>query len=152
MLTLLANKLHRPNPPIKNVPRSHLLRRLNDGLGAGHHLTLVSEPAGFGKTICISEWMDALDLPVSWPSILNKLCGDLCNAVAGHSDSHNLLEQRFNANLFLIPLDDEGSLASLTALPLIAIGLFCFYQAIANTIRALSDRPVHNPLSIQLLK
>jgi len=43
-------------------------------------------------------------------------------------------------------------LASLTALPFIAIGLFSFFQAIANTIRALSDRHVHYPLSIQFLK
>ena len=40
-------------------------------------------------------------------SILDRLSGDLCNAVTGRSDSHLLLEQLFNANLFLIPLDDE---------------------------------------------
>lgn len=43
-------------------------------------------------------------------------------------------------------------LASLTFLPFILIGIFAFYQAIANTVRALSDRPVHYPLSIRLLK
>jgi len=43
-------------------------------------------------------------------------------------------------------------LATLTALPFIAIGIFVFYQAVVNTIRALSDRPVHYPLSIQFLK
>ena len=42
--------------------------------------------------------------------------------------------------------------ASLTALPFIAIGIFCFYQAVVNTMRALTDKPVHYPLSIQFLK
>ncbi len=42
--------------------------------------------------------------------------------------------------------------ASLTVLPFIAIGIFCFCQAVVNTMRALSDKPVHYPLSIQFLK
>lgn len=41
-------------------------------------------------------------------SILEKLNGDLCDAVTGRADSRVLLERLFNANLFLIPLDDEG--------------------------------------------
>jgi uncharacterized Tic20 family protein len=44
------------------------------------------------------------------------------------------------------------ALASLTVLPFIAIGVFCFYQAVVNTMRALTDKPVHYPLSIQFLK
>ncbi|MCK4975506.1 MAG: hypothetical protein KAS36_01085, partial [Anaerolineales bacterium] len=41
-------------------------------------------------------------------SILERLSGDLCNAVTGRTDSRTMLERLFNANLFLIPLDDEG--------------------------------------------
>lgn len=41
-------------------------------------------------------------------SILDKLNGDLCNAITERSDGSALLEQIFNANLFLVPLDDEG--------------------------------------------
>jgi LuxR family maltose regulon positive regulatory protein len=41
-------------------------------------------------------------------SILDKLCGELCNAVTGKMNSSSLLEKSFHANLFLIPLDDEG--------------------------------------------
>ena len=37
-------------------------------------------------------------------------------------------------------------------LPLALIGLFCFYQGIANTIRSLSDKPVHYALSIPFVK
>jgi len=36
--------------------------------------------------------------------------------------------------------------------PLFLIGLFSFYQAIVNTIRSLSGKPIHYPLSIQFLK
>jgi uncharacterized Tic20 family protein len=43
-------------------------------------------------------------------------------------------------------------LASLTALLFIAVGIFSFYQAVVNTVRALSDKQVHYPLSIQFLK
>jgi len=37
-------------------------------------------------------------------------------------------------------------------LPLVLIGFFCFYQGIANTIRSLSDRPIHDSLSIPFVK
>ena len=36
--------------------------------------------------------------------------------------------------------------------PLLLIGLFSFYQGTINTLRSLSDKPVHYPLSIQFLK
>jgi LuxR family maltose regulon positive regulatory protein len=41
-------------------------------------------------------------------SIVDRLNGDLCDAITGRTDSRLLLERLFNANLFLIPLDDEG--------------------------------------------
>jgi LuxR family maltose regulon positive regulatory protein len=40
-------------------------------------------------------------------SILGRLCGPLCNAVTGGSDSQATLERLEQANLFLIPLDDD---------------------------------------------
>lgn len=39
-------------------------------------------------------------------SVLNRLCGELCDAVTGRSDGQNMLEQIERGNLFLIPLDD----------------------------------------------
>jgi LuxR family maltose regulon positive regulatory protein len=41
-------------------------------------------------------------------SILDRLSGDVCNAVTGRTDGHSVLEWLLNVNLFLIPLDDEG--------------------------------------------
>ena len=41
-------------------------------------------------------------------AILNKLCGELCDAVTGRHDGRAQLEKCFHANLFLIPLDQVG--------------------------------------------
>ena len=69
MSTLLATKLRRPATSPKRVQRPHLIQRLNDGLESGRQVTLVSAPAGFGKTTCISEWVSASDLPSAWLSL-----------------------------------------------------------------------------------
>ena len=42
-------------------------------------------------------------------SILERLCGSLCDAVTSQSGSQAMLEQLELANLFLLPLDDERS-------------------------------------------
>ena len=67
--SLLSTKLHCPSLPPKRVQRPHLTQRLNEGFETGRQITLVSAPAGFGKTICISEWVHGLDYPVSWLSL-----------------------------------------------------------------------------------
>ena len=41
-------------------------------------------------------------------SILDRLCGPLCDAVTGGSDGQAVLENLAQANLFISPLDDEG--------------------------------------------
>lgn len=67
---LLKTKLNRPALPPKRVLRPQLIQRLNEGLESGRQITLVSAPAGFGKTICVSEWLDTLqDWPVAWLSL-----------------------------------------------------------------------------------
>jgi uncharacterized Tic20 family protein len=40
----------------------------------------------------------------------------------------------------------------LPPLPLLFLALFMIYQAVVNTVRALSDRPIHYPLSIPFVK
>ena len=69
IVNLLATKLYTPAPSAKRVQRPHLIQRLNEGLAAGRQLTLISAPAGFGKTTCVSEWLSGLDLPVTWLSL-----------------------------------------------------------------------------------
>lgn len=41
-------------------------------------------------------------------SILERLCGPLCDAVTGNTDGQAILESLEHANLFITPLDDEG--------------------------------------------
>jgi LuxR family maltose regulon positive regulatory protein len=53
--SLLKTKLYIPPPRPERVPRPHLIERLNAGLH--RKLTLVSAPAGFGKTTLVSEWI-----------------------------------------------------------------------------------------------
>ncbi|MGB4802543.1 MAG: LuxR C-terminal-related transcriptional regulator [Anaerolineae bacterium] len=55
---ILATKLYIPPPRPKVVPRPRLIERLNKGLHG--KLTLISAPAGFGKTTLVSEWVAAL--------------------------------------------------------------------------------------------
>ena len=65
---ILATKLHIPSPRLKNVPRPRLIERLNDGLwqdnGFARKLTLISAPAGFGKTTLACAWIDDLQLTI----------------------------------------------------------------------------------------
>ena len=55
---ILATKLYIPLPRAKVVLRPRLIERLNEGLQ--RKLTLISAPAGFGKTTLVSEWIAAL--------------------------------------------------------------------------------------------
>ncbi len=70
-LPFLTTKLHVPAPSSNLVPRPQLLARLDSGLQLGHKLTLVSAPAGFGKTNLLSEWAasDSLHKKVAWLSL-----------------------------------------------------------------------------------
>jgi len=65
--SLLATKLFIPASRSNLVPRPWLLARLDQGLTA--HLTLVSAPAGFGKTTLLSEWLSECQHPAAWLSL-----------------------------------------------------------------------------------
>jgi LuxR family transcriptional regulator, maltose regulon positive regulatory protein len=69
MQALLATKLHAPASPMKLVERPQLLDRLDEGLASGHQVFLVSAPAGFGKTTCITDWLGKLEMPCTWLSL-----------------------------------------------------------------------------------
>ncbi len=66
---ILATKLHVPVAPPKSVLRERLIQRLNDGVHAGRPLTLVSAPAGFGKSTCVGAWLHDLGWPAAWLSL-----------------------------------------------------------------------------------
>src|SRR5512141_1160343 len=67
--SILATKLYIPPARTKVVPRPRLIERLNEGLSAGRKLTLISAPAGFGKTTLVSEWLAGCERHVAWLSL-----------------------------------------------------------------------------------
>lgn len=58
-------------PPLRPdlVPRPRLIQRISDGLRSNHGLTLVSAPAGFGKTTLVVAWLKQTDHPAAWLSL-----------------------------------------------------------------------------------
>src|SRR5574337_694295 len=66
---ILATKLYIPPFRPNIVLRPRLINRLNEGLALGCKLTLISAPAGFGKTTLVSEWIAGCERPVAWLSL-----------------------------------------------------------------------------------
>ena len=66
-MDLLASKFYFPPHRVNLVRRLHLLEKLDAGLGG--KLTLVSAPAGFGKTTLVSEWIRDCSHPTAWLSL-----------------------------------------------------------------------------------
>jgi LuxR family maltose regulon positive regulatory protein len=64
---LLTTKLF--IPPLRSgiIPRPHLYNRLNESLN--QKLSLVSAPAGFGKSTLVSGWLAENDLEAAWLSL-----------------------------------------------------------------------------------
>src|SRR5829696_7665380 len=58
---VLATKLFAPARRSQLVARPMLGERLDTTLDAGHRLTLVSAPAGFGKSTLLSDWLTDLN-------------------------------------------------------------------------------------------
>lgn len=64
---LLTTKLYIPPLRPERVSRAGLLEQLNAGLH--RKLTLVSAPAGFGKTTLLSEWASVCGRPIAWVAL-----------------------------------------------------------------------------------
>src|SRR5229473_6514581 len=65
--SILATKLYLPRLRPNVVFRPRLLERLNEGLH--RKLTLISAPAGFGKTTLVSAWVEGIERPTAWLSL-----------------------------------------------------------------------------------
>lgn len=66
---LLKTKLYIPSPPSPRVIRPHLIDHL--GEVENKALTIISAPAGFGKTTLLAEWIAQSPLPIAWLSLDN---------------------------------------------------------------------------------
>jgi LuxR family maltose regulon positive regulatory protein len=70
-IPLLRAKLYVPPVRPGLVSRPRLVERLDEGLRTGRKLTLISAPAGFGKTTLVSEWAAGYtpDMRIAWVSL-----------------------------------------------------------------------------------
>jgi ATP/maltotriose-dependent transcriptional regulator MalT len=70
---LLATKFCIPTQRMGIIPRLRLVERLEAGLrqgeGFGRRLTLISAPAGYGKTTLAIDWLQRSTLPTGWLSL-----------------------------------------------------------------------------------
>ncbi len=66
-IPIIRTKLQRPPIVGDHVHRSHLLERLDQRIQ--RPLTLVTAPAGYGKSTLVSCWLGACDLPSAWLSL-----------------------------------------------------------------------------------
>jgi LuxR family maltose regulon positive regulatory protein len=64
---LLRTKLHGPAPRADRVHRQLLFERLDAGRRTS--MSLVSAPAGFGKSTLISDWLQHRERPAAWLSL-----------------------------------------------------------------------------------
>jgi len=79
--TLLLTKVSLPLLRNILVSRERVLRVISEGVQDGHLLTLVSAPAGYGKTTTIRMWVEKAGYPVAWVS-LEKSDNDLKQFIA----------------------------------------------------------------------
>ncbi len=96
--TVLATKLFAPARRPLLVVRPRLIERLDAALAPGRKLSLISAPAGFGKTTLVSDWIEQsahrqLATRVAWLSLddgdndLPRLLAHLVAALQGvHAD------------------------------------------------------------------
>ncbi len=63
----IRSKLHRPVPPPDYIEREALVSQLEANKVLP--LTLVSAPAGYGKSVLVSRWMDLCAWPSAWVSV-----------------------------------------------------------------------------------
>lgn len=73
---LLTSQLHAPRLASPLIVREDLLSALNDGLE--RKLTLLSAPAGFGKTTLLAQWVERQKHRVAWLSLDNEQNNPLC--------------------------------------------------------------------------
>jgi LuxR family maltose regulon positive regulatory protein len=165
-IPLLATKMFLPSPVKNLVLRPRLLEKLSEGLQSGCRLTLVSAPAGFGKTTLVSTWVTSLlkaaDYPpVAWlsldegdndPAIFwTYLITTLQNSQAG------LGAQALSLLQVAAPLDLKGVLAllvnSLVGLTRPFVLILDDYHLIRNgeIHKSLSDFIEHFPAQFHLL-
>jgi LuxR family maltose regulon positive regulatory protein len=108
---LLATKLFIPRPPLNLVPRPHLVEKLDAGLD--RKLTLISAPAGFGKTTLLSTWIQRLQAPGKMSEVAHTLPVAWLSLDEGDNDLARFLAYLVTALQTIWPGLGEGVLRAL---------------------------------------
>jgi len=95
---LLTSKLFIPLLRPSLVPRPRLIQLLNAGLYTKRKLTLISAPAGFGKTTLVVDWLKQIDLPAAWLS-LDEADNDLPRFLAYLAAAFQQVDEEIGAPL-----------------------------------------------------
>jgi LuxR family maltose regulon positive regulatory protein len=66
---LIKTKTNIPALKRDLVLRKWINEALSEGIRAGRKLTLISAPAGFGKTTLVCEWLEMCKIPAAWISL-----------------------------------------------------------------------------------
>lgn len=148
----LRTKLHRPIVGKDHIRRQHLLDRLNQGLY--RPLTLVSAPAGYGKSTLISVWLDTIDIPGTWLSLdeydndlrqfligflisVQTLFPDMGRKVQGQLDGPELAPVRVLAYNLIDELESTGK-----SFILVLDDFHCIHE---NAVYALLEEVLQHP-------
>ena len=148
--SVLSTKLFRPRLVRSLVERPRLLDRLNWRLHR-RRLTIVSAPAGYGKTTLVAHWLATLDGPTAWVT-LDKLNNDLDSfarylaaaIVAAYPDSCRLSIALLDSPQPILPaVMADALIEDLANLPgTLAVALDDFYTVDAPPVHECVERVV----------
>jgi LuxR family maltose regulon positive regulatory protein len=153
---ILVTKLYIPQPSPGLVPRPRLIAQMNEGVQ--RKLTLISAPAGFGKTTLLSEWASQRnDEEASFPSLawLSLDEGDNDPArfwayfIAALETLHSGVGQEALALLQASPSSSMETV--LTALiNSVAKAIPADFALVLDDYHVIGSQPIHNALSFFL--
>lgn len=150
---LLSTKLRVPRLKEDLIFRSHLIDRLNTNLvgsaGFNRKLTLISAPAGYGKSTLAIQWLSQLNLPAAWLS-LDENDNDLARFASYLGASITIIDTRVEIKLDgLIRSQQRPALVEFVTLfvnNIINLGQSCLL--VLDDLQFITNQELHDFLSL----
>ncbi|HSP53127.1 MAG TPA: LuxR C-terminal-related transcriptional regulator [Cryobacterium sp.] len=149
---ILASKLRRPTVVTGAIERPRLLERLDRGVP--RTATIIAAPAGYGKSVLASQWMERAALPSAWLSLepgdgdLDLFLSYLTRAVRGVFPKALPQSDRLNRSRRRLPDNDLTTLLlnELDELPArMALVLDDYHLVSAEPVNRLLTTLLHHP-------